>query len=97
MKRPARLGLGVVSLGAYVAGLAVAGLSTLLALVIGPLDGFAATMILAPGAVGLAGAAGTAWAAGRAHRRTAIVLLAGGAVWVGATIWVVSLFAVIGR
>ena len=69
MSRPARIGLGIVSFGVYLVGLAVAGMAVFLALVIGPLDGFAAGMIAVPGAIGLAGGAGSS---GRpAHRAAA--------------------------
>lgn len=92
-----RLGLGVLAFGAYVIGLAVAGMSTFLAVVIGPFDGFAAGMILVPGAVGLSGGAGIAWAAGPSRRLLAIIALVLGGVWVAATVWVIALFASIGR
>jgi hypothetical protein len=90
-------GLGFLAFGAYVIGLALAGISTLLAVMIGPFDGFAAGMILVPGAVGIAGGAGIVHAVGRSGRRVALVGLVLGGVWVAATVGVVSLFASIGR
>ena len=97
MSRPARLGLGIVSFGAYLLGLAVAGMAVFLAMVIGPLDGFAAGMIAVPGAIGLAGGAGVVRAAGPTHRGAAVIGLVVGVAWVAAAVWIVSLFASIGR
>ncbi len=97
MSRGPRLTLGIVAFGAYVIGLAVTGMAIFLAIVIGPVDGFAAGIILLPGAIGLAGGAGIVRAAGRSRRRLALVALVLGGAWVAATVWVISLFASIGR
>jgi len=95
--RGARLGLGILAFGAYVIGLALAGTSTFLAVMIGPFDGFAAGMILVPGAIGLAGGTGIVRAVGRTRRRVALVALVLGGAWAAATVWVIALFASIGR
>ncbi len=92
-----RLALGILAFGAYVIGLAVAAMAMFLAVMIGPCDGFAAGMILVPGVIGLVGGAGIARAAGRSGRRGAIIAFVLGGVWVAATVWVISLFASIGR
>ena len=97
MNRGARLGLGILAFGAYVIGLTLAGMSTLLAVVIGPFDAFAAGMILVPGAIGIVGGAGIVRAVGRSRRRLALLELVLGGAWVAATVWVFSLFASIGR
>jgi len=97
VNRGTRLALGVLAFGAYVIGLALAGTSAFLAVSIGPFDGFAAGMILVPGAVGLAGGAGIVRAVGRSRRRLALVALVLGGAWAAATVWVVILFASIGR
>ena len=97
MNRGARLGLGILAFGAYVIGLALAGMSALLAVVIGPFDAFAAGMILVPGAIGIVGGAGIVRAVGRSRRRLALLALVLGGAWVAATVWVFSLFASIGR
>lgn len=89
--------MGVVAFGAYVLGLALAGMSTFLAMAIGPFDAFAAAMIAVPGAIGLVGGAGIVRAVGRPRRRLAVFALILGVAWVAATVWVVSLFATIGR
>ena len=97
MSRGPRLALGILAFGAYVIGLAAAGMAIFLAIVIGPFDGFAAAMILVPGAIGLVGGAGIARAAGPSGRRITIIALVVGGAWVAATVWVISLFASIGR
>jgi hypothetical protein len=97
MNRGSNLGFGIVSFAAYLVGLGLAGMSAFLAFVIGPFDGFAATMIAVPGAIGLAGGAGVVRAAGRSRRGRAIFWLLLGLAWVAATAWVIGLFASIGR
>jgi hypothetical protein len=97
MSRPARIGLAIVSFGIYLTGLAVAGMAVFLALVIGPFDGFAAGMIAVPGAIGMAGGAGVVRAAGPSRRGAAVFGLVLGVAWVAAAVWIVSLFASIGR
>ena len=64
MNRGARTAFAILSFGAYVIGLLLAGVSGFLAMAIGPFDGFAATMIVVPGAIGLAGGAGIVRVAG---------------------------------
>ena len=97
MSRRARIGLGILSFGAYVVGLATAAISLLLAFAIGPFDGFAATMIVIPGTVGLAGGVGIVRAVERRHRGRAILALVIGAAWAGATAGVLALFASIAQ
>jgi hypothetical protein len=97
MSRRPRLGLGLLAFGAYVIGLALAGMSTFLAVTIGPVDGFAVGMIVVPGVIGLAGG-GRGRPPRRSRRRLlALVALVVGGAWVAATVWVVALFASIGR
>jgi hypothetical protein len=97
MSQRPRLGLGVLAFGAYVIGLALAGMSTCLAVVIGPVDGFAVGMILVPGVVGVAGGAGIVRAAGPSRRLVAVLALLMGGAWVAATVWVIALYASVGR
>ncbi len=97
MNRGARMAFAILSFGAYVVGLVLAGVSGFLTVAIGPFDGFAATMIVVPGAIGLAGGAGIVRVAGRPRRGRAILALAIGAAWVAATVGILAIYASIGR
>jgi hypothetical protein len=96
VSRGPRLGLGVLAFAAYVMGLAMAGMTACLAVLIGPFDGFVAVMILVPGVIGLAGGAGIVRAAGPSHRAVALVALVLGGAWVAATVWLIAAYASIG-
>jgi len=96
MSHRKRLILGTLFFGLYLFGLGMAGISAFLAAVIGPWDSFAATVILVPGLVGLAGAVGIVKTAGPERRALAVILLVAGALWIAASAWIVSLYASIG-
>ena len=78
-----------LSFGAYVLGLGVAGISVALAILVGPIDAFAAAMIGGPLLLAIAGALGLRRSLGPARRPATVLALAVGAAWVAATVAVV--------
>jgi hypothetical protein len=81
---------GILSFGAYLVGLTVAGVALALTILVGPLDAFAVQMIVGPAALALVGVLGIRRAVVPARRLAAALACALGAALAGAVVAIVA-------